>query len=83
MADRLRPQLVLLSAGFDAHVGDPVGGLCLEVEDFETLTRGVAEVAATHAGGRLVSVLEGGYDVDVLPLAFEAHLRGLGLGAGG
>lgn len=79
LADKARPQLVLLSAGFDAHVGDPVGGLCLEVEDFETLTRDVVEVAEAHAGGRVVSLLEGGYDIDRLPHAFEAHLRGLGV----
>ena len=60
-ADKIKPELVLLSAGFDAHVRDPIGSLGLEVEDFVDLTRSVLEVARTHAGGRLVSCLEGGY----------------------
>jgi acetoin utilization deacetylase AcuC-like enzyme len=79
MAAKVRPELILLSAGFDAHVADPVGGLSLEVEDFETLTRTVLDVAKAHAQGRLVSLLEGGYDVEVLPLCVEAHLRALGV----
>src|SRR5206468_3841098 len=66
MADRIRPELVLVSAGFDAHAEDPVGSLGLEVEDFEEMTRDVLGVAETHAGGRLVSVLEGGYNVPIL-----------------
>jgi len=61
-ADRLKPQLVLLSAGFDAHRLDPIGNLGLETEDFASLTQAVLDVAAAHAGGRLVSVLEGGYN---------------------
>jgi acetoin utilization deacetylase AcuC-like enzyme len=76
-ADRIRPQLVLVSAGFDAHRLDPVGSLDLEDEDFDTLTRCVLEVATQHAGGRLVSVLEGGYNLHVLPGSVEVHLRGL------
>jgi acetoin utilization deacetylase AcuC-like enzyme len=76
-ADRIRPQLVLVSAGFDAHRLDPVGSLDLEDDDFDTLTRCVLEVAAQHAGGRLVSVLEGGYNLNVLPGSVEVHLRGL------
>src|SRR5947209_927242 len=58
LADATRPELVLITAGFDAHAEDPVGDLGLEVEDFVTLTKLVAQVAETHAGGRLVSVLE-------------------------
>ncbi len=79
LADKARPDLVLLSAGFDAHLEDPVGSLGLEVEDFETLTSEVLKVASTHASGRLVSVLEGGYNLDVLPLCVEAHLKALGV----
>jgi acetoin utilization deacetylase AcuC-like enzyme len=77
-AGRLRPQLVLVSAGFDAHHADPVGSLGLEVEDFATLTRIVRDVAAVHAGGRVVSVLEGGYNPPVLAECVETHLRELG-----
>ena len=66
LADRIKPELVLISAGFDAHAEDPVGDLGLEVEDFETITKEIVEVAETHAQGRIVSVLEGGYNVPIL-----------------
>lgn len=79
-ADRIRPQLVLVSAGFDTHRMDPVGSLDLEDEDFATLTRCVLDVAAQHAGGRIVSALEGGYNLQVVPGSIEVHLRSL-LGA--
>ncbi len=78
LADRIRPELVLISAGFDAHAEDPVGDLGLEVEDFETLTKDVVAVAETHAQGRIVSVLEGGYNVPILAGSVEVHLHALG-----
>ena len=78
MADRTRPQLVLVSAGFDAHAEDPVGSLGLETEDFEDLTRRIVDVAETHAEGRIVSVLEGGYNLSRLAGCVEAHLLALG-----
>jgi acetoin utilization deacetylase AcuC-like enzyme len=74
-ADTIRPELVLVSAGFDAHCRDPIGSLGLESEDFIELTRLVRQVAATHAGGRLVSCLEGGYDLDALAESVQAHLE--------
>jgi len=73
-ADRIKPQLVLISAGFDAHRLDPVGNLGLETEDFQTLTRAVLDIAETHAEGRVVSVLEGGYHPDMLAESIEIHL---------
>ncbi len=76
-ADKIKPQLVLVSAGFDAHALDPIGSLGLEVEDFVWLTRQVLEVARTHCGGRLVSCLEGGYNLDVLAESVQAHLEEL------
>jgi acetoin utilization deacetylase AcuC-like enzyme len=76
-ADAIKPELVLVSAGFDAHAQDPVGALCLEVEDFGTLTERVIDVARAHAKGRLVSCLEGGYHLDRLPEAVQAHLEEL------
>ncbi|MCA1686212.1 MAG: histone deacetylase [Planctomycetia bacterium] len=77
LADKVRPDLVIVSAGFDAHAEDPVGSLGLEVEDFVELTRAVADVAETHASGRLVSVLEGGYNVPILAGCVAAHLEAL------
>jgi acetoin utilization deacetylase AcuC-like enzyme len=77
LADKVRPELVLISAGFDAHAEDPVGDLGLEVEDFQELTKAVLDVAKTHAGGRVVSVLEGGYNVSILAGCVAAHLETL------
>lgn len=81
-AHRTRPQLVLLSAGFDAHVDDPVGSLQLETEDFSRITEVALAVAREHAQGRLVSVLEGGYNPGALTDCIEVHLDSL-LEAGG
>jgi acetoin utilization deacetylase AcuC-like enzyme len=75
ISDRLRPQLVLVSAGFDSHRDDPVGSLGLETEDFMELTRIVIDVAKVHAGGRIVSALEGGYNPSILAGCVELHLR--------
>lgn len=76
-ADRIKPELVLVSAGFDAHVADPIGSLGLEAENFAALTQQVLEVAKTHAKGRLVSCLEGGYNLDALAESVQAHLETL------
>ena len=61
LAARIRPQLILISAGFDAHRLDPIGSLGLESEDFVPMTQAVLEIAEAHANGRIVSMLEGGY----------------------
>jgi acetoin utilization deacetylase AcuC-like enzyme len=76
-ASRIRPQLVLISAGFDSHRADPIGSLGLEVEDFAELTKIVADIAAAHSAGRIVSLLEGGYNPAILAECVETHLRGL------
>jgi acetoin utilization deacetylase AcuC-like enzyme len=78
LADRIKPELVLVSAGFDAHCEDPVGDLGLEVEDFEKLTKEIVEVAETHAQGKILSVLEGGYNVPILAACVATHLHALG-----
>ncbi|MFN5078952.1 MAG: histone deacetylase [Planctomyces sp.] len=75
--DRIRPELIILSAGFDAHAEDPVGSLGLETEDFETLTRAVLDAAAVHSGGRVVSLLEGGYNPARLAESAGLHLQTL------
>jgi acetoin utilization deacetylase AcuC-like enzyme len=76
-ADRLQPELVIVSAGFDAHAEDPVGSLGLETEDFIELTQLVQDVADVHAQGRIVSVLEGGYNVVRLAECAGVHLQTL------
>lgn len=77
LADRVRPELILISAGFDAHHLDPIGGLSLTTEDFETLTEIAQQIAATHCDGRLVSLLEGGYNTEKLADCVETHLKTL------
>lgn len=77
VADRCRPELVIISAGFDAHAADPVGSLGLETEDFADLTRMVCQVADVHSAGRVVSLLEGGYHVQHLADCVRLHLETL------
>jgi acetoin utilization deacetylase AcuC-like enzyme len=77
LAERIKPQLVLVSAGYDSHREDPIGSLGLEVEDFDTLTRAVIDAAAAHANGRLITLLEGGYNPPVLAQCVDTHLRTL------
>jgi acetoin utilization deacetylase AcuC-like enzyme len=76
-AQASKPELVLISAGFDAHALDPIGSLGLETEDFIELTKMVGEVARVHAQGRMVSCLEGGYNLEMLAQSVQAHLETL------
>jgi acetoin utilization deacetylase AcuC-like enzyme len=80
--DAFAPDLIIVSAGFDAHVRDPLGGggQALEAEDFAWATRAIVEVAGRHAKGRVVSSLEGGYDLQALGSSALAHVRALSLG---
>ena len=72
-----RPELIILSAGFDAHKDDPIGSLGLETSDYLEMTRYLLEAAKTHCQGRLVSCLEGGYDIYALADSVEVHLKTL------
>jgi acetoin utilization deacetylase AcuC-like enzyme len=74
---RFAPDLVLVSAGFDAHHRDPLAALELDAPDYEWITRELMELATEHAGGRLVSILEGGYDLRGLAEAARAHAEAL------
>jgi acetoin utilization deacetylase AcuC-like enzyme len=71
------PELVIISAGFDAHHQDPLGGMRLTEDDFAWATRKLMDLAGRHAGGRVLSVLEGGYDLDGLSLSVAAHVAAL------
>jgi acetoin utilization deacetylase AcuC-like enzyme len=77
--DAFAPDLILISAGFDAHRRDPLGGAgqSLEEADFAWATRAIASVARRHAKGRVVSSLEGGYDLEALGRSAVAHVRAL------
>ena len=80
---KTQPQLIFISAGFDAHHADPIGSLGLETEDFATLTRLLVDAADATCGGRIVSLLEGGYNVDRLADCVETHMQGLAEGIAG
>ena len=77
MAAKIKPELVLISAGFDAHRDDPIGSLELETEDFGLFTASILEVAKAYAGGKVVSVLEGGYNTSALAGSVAVHLEEL------
>ena len=72
-----KPELIILSAGFDAHEADPLASLNLRAEDFATLTTLIRQLAEDTADGRLVSLLEGGYDLAALKASVTAHLNAL------
>jgi len=76
--DGFQPQLVLVSAGFDGHADDPLGDFLLAEDDFEWVTGFITDAANRHAEGRIVSVLEGGYDLDALARSVAVHLEVLG-----
>ncbi|MEQ7156309.1 histone deacetylase family protein [Brevundimonas aurifodinae] len=76
--DAFEPDLILISAGFDAHRRDPLAHQSLEAEDFAWATRAVLEVARRRCGGKVVSSLEGGYDLEGLGRSAAAHVRALG-----
>jgi acetoin utilization deacetylase AcuC-like enzyme len=75
--DAFAPDLVLVSAGFDAHRSDPLAHQSLEAEDFAWATRAILEVARRRCGGKVVSSLEGGYDLDGLGRSAAAHVEAL------
>ena len=69
-----QPELILISAGFDAHADDPLAGLEWQADDYAWLTRRICDIAADCAGGRVVSCLEGGYDLGALTESVAAHV---------
>jgi acetoin utilization deacetylase AcuC-like enzyme len=75
--ERFSPDFVVVSAGFDAHRLDPLGGLGLDQSDFAWATERLLELAAHCCDGRLISVLEGGYDIDGLTESTAAHVAAL------
>ncbi len=72
-----RPELILVSAGFDAHAEDPLAGLELQDDDYLWITRFIVDAAERFAAGRIVSTLEGGYNLDALARSAALHVRGL------
>jgi len=74
-AERSQPEFIIISCGFDAHKDDPIGRFNLENDDFGILTELVVKIAHDYTGDRLISILEGGYNLTALPLAAESHIR--------
>lgn len=75
--DNFKPEMIFVSAGFDAHADDDISELMFSDADYLWLTKFVKSVAETHAAGRLISVLEGGYELDSLARCAAAHIRAL------
>ena len=72
-----RPELIIISAGFDAHRRDPLASLNLEEQDFSWATREICDIADAHSQGRVVSTLEGGYDLVALAASTAEHVKAL------
>ncbi len=80
--DDFAPEFLIISAGFDAHAADPLAEMNLREEDYAWVTMRLMELAARHAGGRIVSVLEGGYDLKALAASVAVHVKVLMQGGG-
>ncbi len=77
LMDKFRPELILISSGFDAHERDPLGGFTLTDPDFGRLTTVITDIADLYAKGNVISVLEGGYDLQALKTASVTHVQAL------
>lgn len=74
-AEKFRPEFILISAGFDAHIDDPLGGMSVTNEGFKTMTKIIMDIAKKHCGNKIVSVLEGGYNLKTLSKTVATHLE--------
>jgi len=77
--DKFKPEVILISAGFDAHKRDPLAAINLDSEDYFSLTQAIVELANRHSSGRVISFLEGGYDLLALSESTKAHFKGLSI----
>jgi len=77
MSANFNPDLIIISAGFDSHLGDPLGQLLLKDTDFIEMTRALKQWAESSCNGRLVSCLEGGYNLETLGETVRAHVTEL------
>ena len=75
--DKFKPEIILISAGFDAHKRDPLANINLESKDYYDLTKKIIEIANIHCQGRVISFLEGGYDLLALSESIKEHFLGL------
>ena len=75
--DKFKPEIIILSTGFDAHYRDPLAQINLESHDFYLITKKIIEIANLHSNGRVISFLEGGYDLTALHESIKEHIKGL------
>ena len=75
--DKFKPEVILISAGFDAHIRDPLANINLESSDYFKITKKIVELANIHSKGRLISFLEGGYDLQALSESIKEHIKAL------
>jgi len=75
--DKFKPEIILISAGFDAHINDPLANINLESQDFFKVTKKIVEIANIHSNGRVISFLEGGYNLNALSESIKEHLSAL------
>ena len=75
--EQFKPELLLISAGFDAHREDDMGGLALDETDYSWITQTLMDIASRHCKGRIVSMLEGGYALNALGRCVSAHIKTL------
>ena len=73
--EEFRPELLIISAGFDAHISDPLANLELVEEDYEWITHKLCDIVDKHCNGRLISSLEGGYNLEALAASVAAHVK--------
>jgi len=75
--DKFKPEVILISAGFDAHIRDPLANINLESTDYFKITKKITELANTHSKGRIISFFEGGYDLQALSESIKEHIKAL------
>ena len=75
--ERFEPEVIIISAGFDAHKRDPLATINLNSEDYFTMTQDIVGIANRHSKGRVISFLEGGYDLQALSESIQSHFKGL------
>ncbi|MDC1296625.1 histone deacetylase family protein [Alphaproteobacteria bacterium] len=75
--DKFKPEIIIISAGFDAHYRDPLAQINLESEDFYLITKKIVDLSNIHSNGRVISFLEGGYDLIALHQSIKEHIKGL------
>ena len=75
--ERFEPEVIIISAGFDAHKRDPLATINLNSEDYFTMTQDIVDIANRHSKGRVISFLEGGYDLQALSESIQSHFKGL------